>query len=60
MIASCSSWIIQEEWSNELAKLLKATGRPYLDAVIDSGGGEIMSQIGKLLKASGKLVCYGM
>ena len=31
-----------------------------LDAVIDSGGGDLMSQIGKVLKAGGKVVVYGM
>jgi NADPH:quinone reductase-like Zn-dependent oxidoreductase len=49
-----------EEWPVELGNLLKKTGRPYLDAVIDSGGGDILGQTSKLLKAGGKLVCYGM
>jgi len=51
-----------KEWPLELGKLLKSKGdgRPYLDAVIDSGGSEILSQTTKLLKPGGKLVCYGM
>lgn len=54
------TWL--EEWPAELGKLLKSKGdgRPYLDAVIDSGGSEILSQTTKLLKPGGKLVCYGM
>jgi NADPH:quinone reductase-like Zn-dependent oxidoreductase len=44
----------------ELAKLLKGTQRPYLDVVIDSAGGDIVSQTSKLLKSGGKFVCYGM
>ncbi|KAF9014298.1 hypothetical protein BDQ17DRAFT_1342466 [Cyathus striatus] len=31
-----------------------------LDAVIDSGGGDIMGQISKYLKQGGRVVCYGM
>lgn len=31
-----------------------------LDAVIDSGGGNIMGQVNKILKPGGKVVVYGM
>ena len=31
-----------------------------LDAVIDSGGGNILGQISNYLKQGGKVVCYGM
>lgn len=31
-----------------------------LDAVIDSAGGDIMGQTGKILKLGGRVVCYGM
>ena len=31
-----------------------------LDAIIDSGGGDIMGQAGKILKQGGRVVCYGM
>ena len=31
-----------------------------LDAVIDSGGGDILGQISNYLKQGGKVVCYGM
>jgi NADPH:quinone reductase-like Zn-dependent oxidoreductase len=40
--------------------MLTSSGRPHLDAVIDSGGGDIMGQTAKLLKPNGRLVCYGM
>lgn len=45
-------------WPKELAALLPST-RPYLDAVIDSGGGPIMNQVTKVLKYGGVVVCYG-
>ncbi len=50
-------WI--EKWPEELGQHLKTEGAE-LDAVIDSGGGEIFSQVSKCLKPGGKLVCYGM
>ncbi len=31
-----------------------------LDAIIDSAGGDIMGQTGKILKLGGRVVCYGM
>ena len=31
-----------------------------LDAVIDSGGSDILGQISNYLKQGGKVVCYGM
>lgn len=31
-----------------------------LDAVIDSGGGDIMGQVNRVLKPGGKVVVYGM
>ena len=31
-----------------------------LDAIIDSAGGDIMGQAGKILKQGGRVVCYGM
>ena len=31
-----------------------------LDVVIDSGGGNIMAQTGRILKHGGSVVCYGM
>jgi NADPH:quinone reductase-like Zn-dependent oxidoreductase len=49
-----------EEWPQQLGKLLGESRKPYLDSVIDSGGGDILGQTGALLKHGGKLVCYGM
>jgi hypothetical protein len=48
-----------ETWPNDLGKLLKEQN-VTLDAVIDSAGGDILSQTSRLMKAGGKLVCYGM
>ncbi|KAF8584108.1 NAD(P)-binding protein [Ramaria rubella] len=48
-----------ESWPSELSKLLKEQNAT-LDAVIDSAGGDILSQTSKLMKPGGKLVCYGM
>ncbi|KAM0750851.1 NAD(P)-binding protein [Meredithblackwellia eburnea MCA 4105] len=47
------------QWAKTLSTLLPKS-RPYLDAVIDSGGGAIVSQTVKLLKAGGVVSCYGM
>lgn len=52
-----------EDWPTELANLLnRATdGTGKIDTVIDSGGGEqLMTQVGKILKNGGRVVCYGM
>ena len=51
-----------QDWSVQLGKLLAQNGGKgaQLDAVIDSGGGDLMGQVGKLLKAGGKVVVYGM
>ncbi|KAF8495376.1 hypothetical protein JB92DRAFT_2796305 [Gautieria morchelliformis] len=48
-----------ETWPNDLGKLLKEQN-VSLDAVIDSAGGDILSQTSGLMKYGGKLVCYGM
>jgi D-arabinose 1-dehydrogenase-like Zn-dependent alcohol dehydrogenase len=34
--------------------------RPYLDAVIDGAGGEVVGKTVKLLKPGGVISCYGM
>ncbi|EMD38123.1 hypothetical protein CERSUDRAFT_113271 [Gelatoporia subvermispora B] len=54
-----------KKWSAELAEILaqanKTTGHnTELDAVIDSGGGDIAGQTNKLLTAGGRIVVYGM
>jgi NADPH:quinone reductase-like Zn-dependent oxidoreductase len=47
------------EWPQELAKLLPAE-RPFLDAVIDGAGGDIVVRSIPLLKAGGVISVYGM
>jgi hypothetical protein len=49
-----------EDWPQHLGKLLGESHKPYLDSVIDSGGGDILGQTGALLKYGGKVICYGM
>ncbi|KAL8287613.1 hypothetical protein RQP46_003471 [Phenoliferia psychrophenolica] len=46
-------------WPKTLATLLPKD-RPYLDAVIDSGGGPIVNQCTRVLKNGGVVSCYGM
>ncbi|KAJ3862465.1 NAD(P)-binding protein [Lentinula novae-zelandiae] len=51
-------------WPKEIHRLLRKNspaGFPaMLDSVIDSGGGDIMTSIGSILKQGGSVVCYGM
>ncbi|PPQ65645.1 hypothetical protein CVT24_011799 [Panaeolus cyanescens] len=48
-------------WPSQIRELLsKDKKNDMLDAVIDSAGGDIMNQAGKLLKQGGRVVCYGM
>ncbi|KZP14322.1 NAD(P)-binding protein, partial [Athelia psychrophila] len=47
------------DWPAQLADPLKKDGIDQLDVVIDSAGG-LMAQVGKVLKAGGIVVCYGM
>lgn len=47
------------DWPSQLEQSLK-THKAGLDVIIDSGGGNIFSQTSKVLKAGGRLVCYGM
>ncbi|KAJ4318785.1 hypothetical protein N0V84_006685 [Fusarium piperis] len=48
-----------EAWDKELRALLPAD-RPYLDAVIDGAGGDVVARTVRLLKAGGVIVQYGM
>ena len=48
-----------EGWPKTLQKLLP-TDRPFLDAVIDGAGGDIVGSTWKLLKLGGVVVSYGM
>ncbi|SDA03037.1 BZ3500_MvSof-1268-A1-R1_Chr11-1g03271 [Microbotryum saponariae] len=45
-------------WPKQLQALLPKD-RPYLDSVIDSGGGPIATQVSRLLKDGGTVSCYG-
>ena len=51
-----------KDWPAQLSKLLVRDGGKgaFLSAVIDSAGGDIMGQVGKILKQGGKVVVYGM
>ncbi|KAM5348034.1 hypothetical protein ACJ41O_007858 [Fusarium nematophilum] len=48
-----------EAWDKELRAQLPAD-RPYLDAVIDGAGGDVVGRTVRLLKAGGVIVQYGM
>ncbi|KAF7976106.1 hypothetical protein HWV62_7533 [Athelia sp. TMB] len=49
------------DWPTQLAELIKKDGIKHVDVVIDSAGGEqLMTQVGKVLKQGGIVVCYGM
>lgn len=47
------------DWDKQLRKLLPAS-RPYLDAVVDGAGGDIMGRAVRLLKPGGVVSSYGM
>lgn len=51
-----------KDWPAQLQKLLERHhGKgAVLSAVVDSGGGEIIGQVSKILKGGGKVVVYGM
>ncbi|KAF8163758.1 hypothetical protein B0H34DRAFT_837831 [Crassisporium funariophilum] len=49
-----------KNWPSQIGVLLKKNHSQMLDVMIDSGGGDIMGQAGKLLKQGGRVVCYGM
>lgn len=50
------------DWSVQLEKLLKKDSprMPFLSAVIDSAGGDLMGKVNKILKPGGRVVVYGM
>ncbi|KAF4608282.1 hypothetical protein EYR40_000626 [Pleurotus pulmonarius] len=48
-----------KDWRKQLGVLLRNNNYGLLDAVIDSAGGDI-SELGKIVKAGGRFVCYGM
>jgi NADPH:quinone reductase-like Zn-dependent oxidoreductase len=47
------------DWDKQLQKMLPAD-RPYMDAIIDGAGGDVVSRGARLLKAGGVIVVYGM
>ncbi|TGJ87779.1 hypothetical protein E0Z10_g992, partial [Xylaria hypoxylon] len=47
------------DWHTKLAALLPKS-RPYLDAVVDGAGGDIMARVVRLLKFGGIVSSYGM
>ena len=49
----------EEGWPKALRKMLPRD-RPYLDAVIDGAGGDLVGSLWKLLKPGGVIVSYGM
>ncbi|KAH9950219.1 NAD(P)-binding protein [Amylocystis lapponica] len=53
-----------EDWPAQLGRMLKANGgetsSALISAVIDSGGGDIMGRVTKILKNGGRVVVYGM
>ena len=49
----------EDKWPRMLHKMLPRN-RPYLDAVIDGAGGDILGNTWKLLKIGGIVVSYGM
>jgi hypothetical protein len=48
-----------ESWPQELGKVLKEQNA-FLNAIIDSAGGEVLTQTSRLMKSGGSLVVYGM
>ena len=53
--------IFTANWGKNLQALLKKTSDSgVLDAVIDSGGGDVFGALGGALKSGGRVVCYGM
>ncbi|MCJ1400356.1 hypothetical protein MMC11_003561 [Xylographa trunciseda] len=49
----------EKGWEKELKGMLPKE-RPYLDAIIDGAGGDIVVKGGRLLKPGGAVVSYGM
>lgn len=60
LLSAIATLLAPDGWPSKIAALVKENGRSALDAVIDSGGDDIMGQIGKYVKDGGKVVCYGM
>lgn len=48
-----------EGWEKTLQEMLPSS-RPYLDAVIDGAGGDIVPKASRVLKQGGVICCNGM
>ncbi|KAJ1331470.1 zinc-binding alcohol dehydrogenase/oxidoreductase [Microdochium nivale] len=48
-----------KDWDKQLLKQLPKS-RPFIDAIIDGAGGDIMNRAVRLLKPGGVVSCYGM
>ena len=49
---------VTASWPKTLQSKLPKS-RPFLDAVIDSGGGPIANQVARMIKHGGIVACYG-
>lgn len=49
----------EKDWDKKLAGMLPKE-RPFLDAVVDGAGGDIVARTGRLLKPGGIIAQYGM
>jgi NADPH:quinone reductase-like Zn-dependent oxidoreductase len=53
----------EESWPKQLAKLVqeRSKDRPYIDAIVDSAGGNVPAQAATAgLRVGGRIVCFGM
>ncbi|KAI0200127.1 hypothetical protein F4808DRAFT_170117 [Astrocystis sublimbata] len=48
-----------KDWDKQLANLLPKD-RPFLDAVVDGAGGDVIARTQRILKPGGVVSCYGM
>jgi NADPH:quinone reductase-like Zn-dependent oxidoreductase len=48
---------VKADWEKKLERMLEGE---LLDVVIDSGGGDIMGKVSKVVKPGGRVVVYGM
>ncbi|KAH7035263.1 zinc-binding dehydrogenase [Microdochium trichocladiopsis] len=48
-----------KDWDKQLLKQLPKS-RPYIDAIIDGAGGDVVNRAVRLLKPGGVVSCYGM
>ncbi|KAF5364632.1 hypothetical protein D9758_005598 [Tetrapyrgos nigripes] len=51
-----------KKWSKQIQDLLQknSPSNPQLDSVIESAGGDVMNNLGLILKQGGRVSCYGM